>query len=212
MNDFINIHKKADDSFYREYSAAWCRHRVLPLYNQIMTGIVLVLGILLLRFHFTSADLFVGILLVCLSVLIVVNRFITVRSSVRLLRDRARTLGTSFAPSRVEIRGKSADREGSLTLTDARGEEKTFPLTAICDHFESRHEFYLVLDGLLIVPLAKDGFEQGTCEQFRVFLSTCRKKPSPRAIIIGIGLTFLAAIAAYFLWNVIVLTAAFGMW
>ena len=212
MSDFINIHPKADDSFYREYSDAWYRHRVLPLYNQIMAGVVLVLGILLTRFHFTSAGLFVGIMMICLAVLTVVSRFITIRSSVRLLRDRARTLGTSFAPSRVEIRDKSADGEASLTLTDADGKQKTFPLSAICDHFESRHEFYLVLDGMLIIPLARDGFQQGTSDQFRAFLSTCRKKPSPRAIVIGAALTFLAAIAAYFLWDVIALGAAFGMW
>lgn len=206
MNDYTNEYEIKEEAL-REYSIAWYRHTVFPLYNRMIVTVVFLMGLVLIRIRCDMTGIYLCAIMLLVGILAAVSYFHAMKSGIKATKKQMETAGVQFGQKIIITLHKDIFK---VSIPDSQ-KDKEFSKAELSDHFQSRNYIYLITKDRSVLPFKKDGFSEGTCSQLLSDLKKCPKVHSIRAWVLGIVCTALALYAGNYIHDVYMLFKALGI-
>ena len=173
MRYFVNIITLTDD-YLKEYLKAWMRRFQLTNYRIVMRIAEGIIAVALMVTGEDSGTCLAGLIILLPAVLLPISWISAQKRALKLQKERYAVSGMN---QNTPVREVIDLQEGTISSQLTGKEERlTIPLGATVNYFESENYFYIVTKGNFSFGFDKNGFQEGTPEDFRSFMHTLPKK------------------------------------
>ena len=183
MRYFVNIITHTDD-YLQEYLKAWMRQFQLTNYRIVMCIAEGIVGVALMATGDDPSIRMLGLIILLPAVLLPYSWISRPKRAIKLQKERYAVSGIN---RNIPVREVIDLQEGTISSqVEGKEERLTIPLGATVNYFESENYFYIVTKGSLSFGFDKNGFREGTPEDFRSFMHTLPKKKNRRHTLINV--------------------------